>query len=244
MQVRWHGHAFFSIVAANGKRVLIDPFVENGRTRRRVADFSPDIILVSHAHDDHVGSALEWGRPVVANYEMSKVLERRAAGRSEVVGMGVGGFYRRDGLRIWCAPAVHTSGFDDDEERGGAPTYGGVACGFVVDDGETRFYHAGDTAIFGDMRTVIRDLLQPHVAAVPIGDHYTMGVEHAARAIEWLGVNVAVPMHYDTFPAIRADPKEFERRVGAAARVIVPAVDGGFEMKAGRFVRMLGPDES
>lgn len=239
MQVRWHGHAFFSIVTRESKTIIIDPFFENGRTRKRVADFSPDLVLVTHAHADHVGSAVEWGAPIVTNYEIGKVLGRKA--RGEVVGMGAGGFVKRDGMRLWCAPAVHTSGFDDDAETGGRPTYGGIACGFVVDDGETRFYHAGDTALFGDMRHVIRDLLQPHVAAVPIGDFWTMGVEHAARAVEWLGVNVAVPMHYDTAPEIRADPKEFERRVGTHARVVIPPVDGGFEVTGGRLGALLPP---
>lgn len=239
MQIRWHGHAFFSLVTRDGAKVLIDPYVENGLTRRRVADFSPDLVLVTHAHADHVGSALDFRKPIVSNYEIGKVLGRKAAEGVEVVGMGAGGFHRAHGLKLWCAPAVHTSGFDDEDEHDGQPTYGGTACGFVVDDGETRFYHAGDTAIFGDMRAVIRDLLQPHVGAVPIGDHYTMGPEHAARAVEWLGVNVAVPMHYDTFEVIRADPKDFERRVGTHARVVIPPVDGGFTMRAGRFGEML-----
>lgn len=240
MQIRWHGHSFFSLVTKDGKRLLLDPFVENGVTRKSVADFEADLILVTHAHADHVGSSLEFGKPIVSIFEIANVLRKRAgADAPEIVGMGAGGFLRRDGVRIWCAPAVHTSGFDDEDE--GAPTYGGTACGFVVDDGETRFYHAGDTAIFGDMRTVIRDLLQPHVGAVPIGDHYTMGVEHAARAVEWLGVNVAIPMHYNTFPPIRADPKEFERLVGTHARVVVPPVDGGLEVRGGRVERELSP---
>lgn len=243
MDIRWHGHAFFSLLTSNGKRILIDPFVENGFTARRVRDFAPDLVLVTHAHADHVGSALEWDAPIVTNHENSIVLggrRRSRGGDAPVIGMGAGGFLRRDGLRIWCAPAVHSSGFDDRESEG-VVGYGGTANGFVVDDGETRFYHAGDTAIFGDMRTVIRDLLQPHVAAVPIGDHYTMGTEHAARAVEWLGVDVAIPMHYDTFEPIRADPKDFERRVGTHARVVVPPVDGGITVRGGRIVESLRP---
>jgi L-ascorbate metabolism protein UlaG (beta-lactamase superfamily) len=165
--------------------------------------------------------------------ETARALEKRGARGS--VGMNVGGFYRRGALRVWCAPAMHSSGFHDG-------AYGGVACGFVVDDGETRFYHAGDTGLFGDMRAVIRDLLAPHVAAVPIGDRYTMGPEHAARAVEWLGVDVAIPMHYGTFEEIATDPRDFARRVGAAAcRVVVPPIDGGVEMRGARLVRELDP---
>lgn len=235
MEIRWHGHSFFSLTCNDGTRILVDPFVQNGMTRRRVPDFQPDIILVTHAHADHVGSATEWGVPCVATFELATLLEKRGARGS--VGMNPGGCWRKGGLRVWCAPAMHSSGFHE----GDADLYGGVACGFVVDDGETRFYHAGDTGLYGDMRTVIRDLLQPHVGAVPIGDLFTMGTEHAARAVEWLGVNVAVPMHYNTFPPIHADPHDFEKRVGTAARVVVPPVDGGFEMRGPKLGKMLPP---
>lgn len=237
MEIRWHGHSFFSVLTREGRLILVDPYVENGMTRRRVPDFSPHLVVVTHAHADHVGGALEFDAPILTNHEISLVLKRRGA--REAVGMGVGGFHRRDGVRFWCAPAVHGSGFDDDEDAD--PGYGGSPCGFVIDDGETRFYHAGDTALFSDMRHVIRDLLQPHVGAVPIGDHYTMGPEHAARAVEWLGVNVAIPMHYATSPLLTGDPKEFERHVGTAARVVVPPVDGGVVVQGSRVKGMLPP---
>lgn len=87
--------------------------------------------------------------------------------------------------------------------------YGGVGTGFVIDDGETRFYHAGDTGLFGDMKTVIGDVYSPDVAAVPIGDEVTMGPEYAAIAVDWLGIDAAFPMHYDTWPRIEQDPQEF-----------------------------------
>lgn len=237
MQIRWHGHAFFSLLTREGKLVLIDPFVENGMTRRRVEDFRPDLVLVTHAHDDHVGSTLDFDAPVVAGHELAGLLAKRGA---RAQGMGIGGFYRAAGVRVWCAPAMHSSGFDDGE---GGFLYGGSPTGFVVDDGETRFYHAGDTGLFGDMRHVIRDMLQPHVAAVPIGDHYTMDPEHAARAVEWLGVGVALPMHYGTFDVLVGDPHDFAARVGSAAEVVVPEVDGGVEVKGGRVVRRLSGAE-
>jgi len=234
MQVRWHGHACYSIVTSAGRSLLIDPFITDGPSRRGLDAFAPDLVLVTHAHNDHVGDALDLGAPILSTHELAIQLAQRGA---DATGMGIGGFTQMADTRIWCAPANHSSAWDRDETL----LPGGKPCGFVIDDGTTRFYHTGDTGIFGDMRTVIRDLLQPHVAAVPIGDHYTMGVEHAARAVEWLGVDVATPMHYDTFDKIRADPKRFEALVGTHAQVVVPAVDGGFEMQSSRLIRLLEP---
>lgn len=234
MQARWHGHSFFVITTRDGRRIAVDPNL--AAARARAADIDVDIVLVTHAHNDHSGDALAFGRPVLSTFEIANELERRGG---TTIGMGVGGFYRWDGLRIWCAPAVHSSDFESPDGQPAIP--GGTPCGFVIDDGETRLYHAGDTAIHGDMRAVVRDLLRPHVAALPIGDRYTMGVEHAARATEWLGVAVAIPMHYDTFPEIQADPKEFERLVGTAARVVIPPIGGGVEMRGSEIVRLLPP---
>lgn len=235
MQVRWHGHSFFSLVARDGATVLVDPFF--ARTRKQVRDFAPDLVLVTHAHVDHVGSALDFDAPIVCAYDLARLL--RARGARETVGMGVGGTYRHGGLSVWCAPALHASGYDEGDD--GPSHYGGLASGFVVDDGETRFYHAGDTGLFGDMRTVIRDVVGPHVGAVPIGDFWTMGPEHAARAVEWLGLSVAIPMHYDTAPEIEADPQRFASLVGKHALVHVPPIDGGLEVKGRHVVRELAP---
>ncbi|MFW5984198.1 MAG: MBL fold metallo-hydrolase, partial [Halobacteria archaeon] len=94
--------------------------------------------------------------------------------------------------------------------------YTGTPAGFVIDDGKTRFYHAGDTSLFGDMKTVVRDISEPDSAAVPIGDHFTMGPRDAATAVDWLGVDDAFPMHYDTFPPIQQDPEVFVEAVDNA----------------------------
>lgn len=230
MEVRWHGHSFFTVVTREGKRIAIDPFFR--RTSLRPADIKADLVLVTHAHGDHADDAMQLGAPILATFEVANEFEKQGA---KAIGMGIGGFTKAVGARIFCAFATHSSSFE------ATLAYGGNPCGFVIDDGDTRFYHAGDTGLFGDMRAVIRDLLQPHLAALPIGDHYTMGAEHAARAVEWLGVDVAIPMHYDTFPEIRADPKDFERRVGSAARVVIPAIDGGIEIVGSRVVRLLPP---
>lgn len=234
MKLTWHGHAFYRIETAGGKTVLVDPFVENGATRVKVRDLRPDLILLTHGHADHVGSILSWPDvPVVTVPELAGWLGK--SGMKKATGMNVGGFHTPfEGLRLWMAPAVHSSGINDATLANGAASYGGNPCGFVLDDGDTRAYVAGDTALFGDMRAVIRDLLVPDVAILPIGDHYTMGPEHAAVAASWLGARVVAPYHYGTFPVISQDPHAFARRVGDRAQVVVPQVDGGFEVRGGR----------
>jgi L-ascorbate metabolism protein UlaG (beta-lactamase superfamily) len=232
MIIRWRGHSFFELETANGKRVLVDPFVDNGLTRASVNDFrDADLVLVTHAHGDHVGATPELNKPTITNWEIGHHLMKR--GVSEVVQMNTGGFVERDGLRIWMAPALHSSGFDhnpDAQFHG----YGGNPCGFIVDDGETKFHHLGDTGLFGDMKHVIRDVMKPDVAAVPIGDLFTMGPEHAAIAVEWLGVEVAIPMHYNTMPPIEQDPHAWAKRVGNAARALVPEADDAIEIVGGQ----------
>lgn len=174
MQVRWHGHSFFTVVTRDGTILAIDPFF--AAAPPAALDIRPDLVLVTHAHSDHAEDAPRLRAPILATHEVANELGRRG---SAATGMGIGGSWRDGALRVWCTPAWHSSDFDWPE---GAPVVpGGHPCGFVVDDGETRFYHAGDTGLFGDMRTVIRDVLRPHAAALPIGDRYTMGPEHAAR---------------------------------------------------------------
>jgi len=239
MKLTWHGHSCYEVETRGGHRLLVDPFFPPGLSPRRATNVSPDLVLLSHAHDDHLGSAVELGAPVLGSYEVATYLARK--GLRETTGMNIGGSYRGlEGVRIWMTPATHSSGFEHEE---GAFGYGGLANGWMIDDGETRFYHAGDTGLFGDMRTVIRDVLKPDVAAVPIGDLFTMGPEHAAVAVDWLGVGTVVPMHFipkpgtplaaryreahgkewpSYFPPITIDPAEFVSHVGQKATVVMP----------------------
>ena len=234
MRFTWHGHAFYHVETRDGRSVLVDPFIENGRTRKRVQDFRPDLILLTHGHADHTGSVLSFPDvPVVTVPELAGWLAK--SGMKRVTGMNLGGFHSPwEGLRLWMAPALHSSGVNAATLPNGTASYGGNPCGFVLDDGETRAYVAGDTGLFSDLRHVVGDLLKPHVAILPIGDHYTMGPEHAAVAARWLGAPIVVPYHYGTFPVISQDPKEFARLVGSAATVVIPDVDGGFEAKGGK----------
>lgn len=227
MKITFRGHNFFE-VETKGTRIVIDPFHENGMTKVKPEDLKPDLVLLTHGHEDHTGCVLELDAPVVAVYEIAQWLERK--GR-KAVGMNIGGFYEFAGIRIWMAPAVHSSGLPTKGETLGN---GGSPAGFVIDDGETRFYVMGDTGLFSDLKHVVRDLLKPHVVAVPIGDLFTMGPEHAAIAVEWLDVTVAIPCHYDTFQPIEQDPADFIQAVGDAAVVNVMQPDTTIEMVGGR----------
>jgi len=214
MEVTWHGHAFFEIVAADGTTVLIDPFLENNpKTTASVADFDPDIVAVTHGdYFDHAGEAHEFGETVLCQSGMARELIQE--GYQNVVDLNIGGRFETGGVSFIMTHGFHSLGTaKTGVERS---DYGGVAAGYVVDDGDVRSYHSGDTGLFGDMKTVIGDIYDPDVAAVPIGGHHTMEPEHAAIAVDWLGVDAAIPMHYDTFPEIEQDPREFADAIDGA----------------------------
>lgn len=224
MRITWHGHAFFE-VETNGKTIVIDPFTDNPKTNTRPEDLDPDLVLVTHGHFDHAGCVAQLDAPVLANFEVATWLERQ--GRKNATGMNIGGTYRFDEFKIWMAPALHSGGLPTD-----GPTLGngGAAYGFVIDDGNQKLYHAGDTGLFGDMKTVIGEIVKPDIALLPIGDLFTMGVEHAAIAAKWIGAKHVTPMHYNTFPAIEVNVNDFVERVGNAARVHVMDFDETIEI--------------
>ncbi|MFD1731335.1 metal-dependent hydrolase [Deinococcus malanensis] len=149
-------------------------------------------MLISHAHGDHWGNALDFGRagiPVIGTAEIGGYAQQHGA--AQAVGMNIGGTYRAEWGSVTLTPAWHSSSFPDG-------TYGGMPTGLVVEMGDKRLYHAGDTCLFSDMRLIGDRGLD--AAILPIGDHFTMGPEEAARCLELLRPRVAIPMHYATFP--------------------------------------------
>ena len=212
----WLGHATF-LLEAQGKRVLIDPFLKgNPKCPDELKDPGPlDIIAITHGHNDHMEDALEQAKKtnatVVAITEIGDWLETQ--GVENVVAMNKGGTTEIGGIKFHMTDAKHSSAFyfSKEGEKGWSVIYGGEAAGFVIEL-ETGFkiYHAGDTAVFGDM-ALIRKLLAPDIALLPIGDFYTMGPRSAAEAIRLLGVKTVVPMHYGTMPVLVGTPDELRK---------------------------------
>ncbi len=211
MKVTFYGHATFKVVTPGGIRILIDPWLDNPQAPKEKDLEVYDLILLTHAHGDHLGNVLEIARTaateVVAIHEIQQYLLAR--GLPNVTGMNIGGSYRTKGLTITMVQATHSSSFQDGNEI----IYGGDPCGFVVqmEDGR-RFYHAGDTGLFYDMK-LIGELYGPEVVMLPIGDHYVMGPREAAYACKLLKSRVVIPMHYGTFPLLTGTPEALKEHL-------------------------------
>ncbi|MCY4009763.1 MAG: metal-dependent hydrolase [Anaerolineaceae bacterium] len=206
--LHFHGHATFSLVLASGT-VVFDPFLTgNPAAVTNVNDLAADLICVTHAHDDHVADvaalAGHTDATVVANFEIANHFAQQ--GVENIVGINPGGTYDAGFCRVKWTPAFHSSSFADG-------SYGGEANGILLSSEGLRLYFAGDTALFSDMRLIGGGNLD--VAVLPIGDHFTMGIDDSLQAIRFLEPRLAVPMHYNTFPPIEQDVAAWARRVAA-----------------------------
>jgi L-ascorbate metabolism protein UlaG (beta-lactamase superfamily) len=218
----WLGHAAFRLDSGGGKRIYIDPWLDNPKCPD--SEKEPDrcdVIALTHGHADHVGSTVELSKrfgplPVVAMVELKGWLKQQGAEVDDLPGPNKGGTVEAEGLEFTLTNAFHSSAADDG-------TYVGEAAGLVVEleDGKT-IYFAGDTCVFGDMQLIGR-IYSPDLAVLPIGGHFTMDPREAAVACELLGVQRVLPCHYGTFPLLAGTPDQLkERAPGVDVQVIDP----------------------
>lgn len=213
IKLTWLGHATFLIETPSGKKILIDPWVMNNPvTPAANKKFDKiDVMLCTHGHGDHIGDAVALAKThdpkVIGVYELCLWMNKKGA--KQIMPMNKGGSQGVDDVQVTMVHADHSCGIEDE----GQVIYGGEACGYVIQFGNgVKIYHAGDTNVFGDM-SIIRELYQPDVALLPIGDVFTMGPREAAYACKLLQPKTVVPMHFNTFPVLTGTPQDLDSRI-------------------------------
>lgn len=226
-KIRFLGHSSFHI-EGEGLKALIDPFLEGNPTAAAKPEEFNDIdtIFLTHGHSDHMGDTIEIakrnGAVVFTCNELAGYLSSKGI---KTEGMHIGGRADFSFGKVKLTPAWHGCPIVED----GEVSYGGVACGFVIEVEGKKIYHAGDTGLTMEM-TLLEDE-NIDVAILPIGGYYTMDIQDAARAVKMIKPRVAIPMHYNTFPRIEADPEEFARLVGemfTAVKILDPGEEYEF----------------
>lgn len=217
MNITYYGHSCFS-VEVGGKKLLFDPFITPNELAKGidVAGIQADYILISHGHEDHVADAVSiakrTGAKVVSNWEIIAWLGKQ--GVQNVHPMNTGGKVRFDFGNVKCVAAQHSSSMPDG-------SYGGNPMGFIVESPtNSNFYYAGDTALTYDMK-LIGDYRKIDFAFLPIGDNFTMGVDNALIASDFIKCNRIIGMHYDTFGYIKIDTKEAVDKFRKAGKELI-----------------------
>lgn len=221
LTIRWLGHASFTVTTASGTIILLDPWIrENPVAPVTVDDLTEaHLIFVTHGHTDHLGDSVELakrtGATLVCSPEIGWYADRHGVKADEgSCRLDLGGSARVRDVEITMVPAAHLSalyGYEWTEKREFLP--GGGACGFILTpDGGPTLYYAGDTGLCADMK-LIAERFQPEVIFLPIGSKFTMGPEDAAFAAGWFQPRILIPMHYNTYPAIRQDAEAFKSLV-------------------------------
>jgi len=217
--IKYLGHSCFTIKTGD-HNLIIDPFLTgNPLAGAKASDIKANYILVTHGHGDHFGDTIEIANnnnaTVIGPNEIAVFCQQKGVNAHN---MHIGGGWEFPFGRVKLTIAHH--GFSDGES---GFDIGGNPCGFILTIEGHKVYHAGDTGLFMDMKLIGEEGLD--VAMLPIGDNFTMGIDDAARAVEFLKPKKVVPMHYNTFDLIKADPEEFKSKVTGAECIVMKVND-------------------
>lgn len=214
VKIIYHGHSFIEITDKNNK-IYIDPFIEgNPKCDISLNEAKCNFIILTHGHDDHLGNTIEIAKAhdalVIGMVELTDYVWSKGV---KSHGMNLGGSYNFPFGRVKLTLAHHSSSY-----QGGI--YTGNPAGLILNIGDKTIYHAGDTALFYDMK-LIGEMNKIDLAFLPIGDNYTMGVDDAVKAAEFLNAEMIVPIHYNTFDLIKADDNDFKRKIESIGKKCV-----------------------
>ena len=202
MKVTYYGHACFAAEVGH-KTLLFDPFITGNELAKgiNVMSLHPDYILISHGHEDHMADAADIARrsgaTIVSNYEVTVWFGKQGLTKTHPLNHGGGRQFEFGHVKF--VNAIHSSSLPDG-------SYGGNPGGFVVESADGSFYYSGDTALTLDMK-LIGESTRLTFAALCIGDNFTMGVEDAIKAAEFVRCKEVLGLHYNTFPPIQIDPR-------------------------------------
>ena len=208
IKLTYISHSAF-VVSDGNNTIAIDPFITGNPTATiKATDIKPNFIFVTHAHGDHLGDTIELAKSndatIIAVNELAGYLASKGLKSHP---LHIGGEYPFPFGSIKLTIAHHGS----INEQG---AYMGAPCGGVITICDKKIYHAGDTGLFLDMK-LIGEISKPDVMLVPIGNNFTMGINDAIKAVEFVKPKLAIPMHYNTFPIIQADPNDFVAKLQA-----------------------------
>ncbi|HKC69607.1 MAG TPA: metal-dependent hydrolase [Bacteroidia bacterium] len=213
MKITYYGHSSFGI-NINGKNLLFDPFITPNSLAKSIDinSIPVDYMLITHGHMDHVADAVAIAKrtnaKIICTPEVGHWFEKQ--GVTNILAMNTGGKTKLDFGNVKCVRAEHSSSMPDG-------SYGGNPLGFVVESNEGNFYYAGDTALTYDMK-LIGDYRHINFAFLPIGDNYTMGVDNAIIATEFINCKDIIGMHYDTFEVIKINHDEAVKKFAHAGK--------------------------
>ena len=213
MKVTYYGHACFA-AQVGAKTLLFDPFIRGNELAKAVdaRTVPADYILISHGDFDHLADAADiarrTGATIISNYEVTVWLGKQGLSKSHPLNHGGGCNF--DFGRVKFVNAIHSSSLPDG-------SYGGNPGGFVVESAQGNFYYAGDTALTMDMK-LIGESSRLTFAALPLGDNFTMGIDDAIKAADFVGCSQILGLHFDTFPPISIDAQAAVARFKAAGK--------------------------
>lgn len=216
MKITYYGHSCFG-VEVNGKHLLFDPFISSNDLAKdiSVSSIKADYILISHGHEDHIADAISiakhTGAKVICTFEIHTWLNKNNISNTHP--MNIGGKSKFDFGNVKCVVAVHSSSLPDG-------SYGGNPMGFIIESTQGNFYFAGDTALTYDMK-LIGNYRTVNFAFLPIGDNFTMGVDNAIIAAEFINCRKIIGMHYDTFGMIKIDKDEAVKKFAQAGNELI-----------------------